>query len=175
MNNLCLVLTLFCTGWDRRRIKLSFLPRPRSRASGLRGRPTSPQRIQKLRAESNDEAFDALVGDSWNGGIVSYVSVEISQNNQTPVSSSSLIRGPIFENKEKAFKTAKFFDLEAPGYLVFANLDCSLFNFHNGLTLNYLDLSEIPFEYRLQKDSDPLPINGVAGFLFKSVGLPYRS
>ena len=120
--------------------------------------------LELIRAESIEEAFDSLIGDSWNGGICSYLTVDISQNNQVPVSSNFVIKGPIFDNKEKAFKTSKFFNLGSPGYLVFANLDCSLFQFHNGLTSNYVDSSEIPFEYRLEKDSDSLPIEDVEGY-----------
>ena len=127
--------------------------------------PLSTDDLEGIRANTEDEAFDLLIGDHWNGGIISYLTIDISQNNQTPVGSSFNLKGNIFADKEKIFKSTKFFNLTEPLYISFSNLDCMAFNFHNsGLVSNYVDSSEFSFEFRKEKQSEEFPLEDVTDF-----------
>ena len=140
--------------------------------------PLNLNDLENIRADSPEDSFDVLFGDRWNGGIVSYLTVDISQNNQTPIGSNFYLKGPIFQDKEKLFKSPKFFTIDEQFYLAFSNLDCSIFEFHNGLVSNYVDSTEISFELRKEKHSEsfePEDLTGYPGFSLRAFASPVEA
>ena len=108
--------------------------------------------LDNLRADSIGEAFDLFV-PNWRGKLIGFLALIVKPDNSGLEDAQLVLKGDMFSDNPKLLGASKFFEVNSPLQLVIESLDCAKFVFNNSMVSDYLDSSQVQFQFRKDRNS----------------------
>lgn len=137
------------------------------------------ENIREWCVASLDDAASCLL-DEWQEKVIAIVGISLTPDNKGIHDTQLLLQGRMYDNSPKKISATKFWKgLPAGHHILLRNVDCTLFNFNEGMVSDLISHDQFDYEFRAKNgdliEPAELEAAGIRGFCLKAFVWPTAS